>query len=128
MCIVHVPEGSAAPPGYLDGSVLHRRVIPEAPSRQPAGVTPPSAEGAVGAYETAVEKMAAAEAPVFRSPSGSKEESELALRPQERESALRPAAERRDLGKAVGVLLHRWLERWNGNDEEDVRDTFRALW
>jgi ATP-dependent exoDNAse (exonuclease V) beta subunit len=111
----------------VGGSVLHRQVIPEAPSRQPAGNTRPRAESAVGAYESAVEKLTAAAAPVFRSPSGSREESELALRPHERESALRPGADRGAPGKAVGILLHRWLERWNGKDQEDLRDTFRGL-
>jgi len=110
-----------------DGLVLHRLMRAEAPVRVVPGVVPASLDRSVEAYAVAVDTMKAATMPVFRAPSGSSDEGEAALRPHERESALRPASDGRDLGKAVGMLLHRWLEQWDGQDGHARRDTFRAL-
>jgi ATP-dependent helicase/nuclease subunit A len=120
----HPPADGAK---LADGLVLHRLVRPEASVRAAPDELPASVEPAVEAYTSAVDSMKAAAMPLFRAPSGLSDEGETGLRPHERESALRPVDGGRDLGKAVGLLLHRWLEQWDGQEGHELRDTFRAL-
>ncbi len=92
--------------------VLHRILKPAGPERRGEERRPEGASWAVRAYDDAVADLRAAAAAPFETPSATHEEAG-------RRRAERPL--RGDLGMAVGDLMHRLLERWDGEDERRLR-------
>ena len=104
-----------------DGAVLHRLVSASAKRRLEEARIPDTTE-AVRNYEEAVQAMRTAARPAVAAPSGLFEERAEALdpaRPGRRAS--------RDLGKAVGIVLHRLLETWDGEDPGALREGLASV-
>ncbi len=124
---------SLAPWGYeaknppADGAVLangrvrHRSWKPPARQKPPEKEVPEAATRAVRAYNAAVERLREAATDPFAAPSGLGEERQArlvgssgSLPPRVRQS--------RDMGKAVGIVLHRLLEGWDGQDPQRLSE------
>jgi ATP-dependent helicase/nuclease subunit A len=104
------------PPDRAD--VVHRTLKPAGLERRSREQRPKDAAWAVRAYDEAVAAVREAAVAPFESPSATHEEAG----PRMAEQPLR-----RDLGMAVGGLMHRLLERWNGKDERRLRERLVEL-
>lgn len=103
---------AATPPAdgavIADGAVLHRTPSLTRSMAAPAVAPAADAEQAARDYEAAVHALRAAAVPPLAAPSGLGEDVPDAPRPRARNAAI----ERRDMGRALGVVIHRLLERW----------------
>ena len=109
-----------------DGRVRHRCWKPPARQKPPEKEIPEAATRAVQAYDEAVEALRKAATKPFTAPSGLGEERQArlggasgSLPPRVRQS--------RDLGQAVGIVLHRLLESWDGQDPQGLSEHLAAL-
>jgi ATP-dependent helicase/nuclease subunit A len=102
----------------LGGKVLHRHLLPGAATTRPTPrLAHEDTRRAVRGFESAVEALHARARPPFAAPSGLEEEAGFA---SGRGSELLPRlAARRELGRAVGIVIHRLLAWWSG-DEGDI--------
>lgn len=110
----------------MDGRVLHRAV--DARRRRPPVAVreaePP--EQAVDLYRAAVERLEAGAGWPFGSPSAAEGRTEADHWSGDRDRGAVPAARSRDLGMAVGRVVHRMLESWDGVEPDGLRRT--AAW
>lgn len=109
-----------------DGMVLHRRLVP-----QPAEVTISTEssareEAAVREYAAAVERLRQSAVRPFASPSALEEAEEIQRRAEADDGVPRASSRSRDLGKAVGIAVHRLLESWDGRNTAGLHQ--RASW
>jgi ATP-dependent helicase/nuclease subunit A len=112
----------AAPPEddalLFDGLVRHRIVSPTRADR-PALVAVPAREtAAVAGWNEATRALVAAAKTPFRPPSALEEEAETARAGSDDDRLARPRS--RNLGKAVGLVVHRALEAWDAADPETL--------
>jgi ATP-dependent exoDNAse (exonuclease V) beta subunit len=112
--------GSDGPPEdgarLCDGRVRHRIVAPLENVRSAAGSDFTPTDEAVRRHESALEKLARAHAPLA-APSGEAEETTEASLP----------VRRREIGRAVGIAVHRWLEHRRDETREEGLVRLAAL-
>jgi ATP-dependent helicase/nuclease subunit A len=93
------------------GQIIYRHMRPSELAVRKESKPPAGAESAVRAYEAAVEAVRQAASPSFASPSGLHEADKEQL------SSVSGKADR-ELGMAVGSLVHGLMERWDGSSTE----------
>jgi ATP-dependent helicase/nuclease subunit A len=121
---------AGSPPG--DGALLgddrvrHRRWTPPSRPKPAEQEVPAAATRAVEAYGAALESLRAAARPPIAAPSGLAEDRRARLGAS-RGRTPRGARQSRDLGQAVGITLHRLLERWDGTNRSVLRRRLASL-
>jgi ATP-dependent helicase/nuclease subunit A len=120
----HVDHRSIEGPVLCGGTVIHRERKPKGTPRGAKPVAPEAAPEAVCAYEEAVGRLTAAGRPV-RAPSD--EESWRAAGDETPDGRGLRRAVAREESRAVGVVLHRLLERWDGREDDAVRSGLREV-
>lgn len=108
------------------GRVRHRRWRPPARQKPPEKEVPEAATRAVRDYDDAVTAIKAAASCPLAAPSGLGED-RLRRLAGPGGSVVPGVRQSRDAGKAVGIVLHRLLEGWNGRDAERLTETLATL-
>ena len=108
------------------GRVRHRRCTAPARRRPSEDEVPPAATDAVHAYEVAKHALVTRARAPLAAPSGLGEERQARLTASAGSTPI-GVRQSRDVGKAVGIVLHRLLERWDGKDTEALQPTMASL-
>ena len=111
---VAAPPEDGAP--LLGGRVLHRIVSPARVERPALVAVPERETAAVAGWDEATRTLREAARTAFRPPSALEDEAEVARAGSDDDRLARPRS--RNLGKAVGLVVHRALEAWDGADAE----------
>ncbi len=105
-----------------EGRVLHRVMVPRPTTRQRSHTLSSTTLEARTRYDAAMERMrVAAEDPPLVSPS------RLGEQIDRLEAARGGAEAARDVGRAVGIVMHRLLQRWDGATREETLARVRQL-
>jgi ATP-dependent helicase/nuclease subunit A len=117
------PADGALLPG---GRVRHRHWTPPGRQRPPERSVPEAATRSVEAYRSAVATLTGAARPPLAAPSGLSEDRRRRL---DAGTGWVPHGTRasRDRGKAVGLVVHRLLEHWDGKEPERLTERLAVL-
>ncbi len=105
-----------------DGQVLHRVLTPGKKRPAAAAAEPGMGRRAADAYGFAVQLARSDSIPPFESPSGLHEERE-----QSRAGVIPRGRLARGMRRAVGIVVHRALESWDGDHGGGLRDALPRL-
>jgi len=106
--------------------VRHRLWEPPKRIKPPGQEIPETATRAVDAYVAAVETLRESARAPLAAPSGLSEHRQARLGAGDGWTP-RGARQSRDVGQAVGIALHRLLQRWNGSNPAGLTDQLNVL-